>query len=775
MRKTKKRLYRKKSRFRIFWMVTQITFLFIIISLLVAAGAIYFSVSKMIPQGADLANYKPIESTKIYSSDGVLLAEIFKENREFISYDTVPKHLKDATVAIEDFRFYNHPGVDIVGIARAFYRNLQSKTIGQGGSTLTQQLVRNIYLTPEKTFTRKLQEIALAIQLERQKTKDEILEMYLNEVYYGSGTFGVQTAAKIYFGKDAKDLTLAESALIAGLPKKPSGYSPYENLKAAIGRRNIVLGRMAELGYITNEEKNEAVKEEVKLVGLKRGGISKYKAPWFVTHVIKSFNDEHDDLIYTGGLRIYTTLNYEMQQVAEKALREGVKRARYQRVSQGALVCIDPKTGHIKAMVGGVNPNFVADQFNRVTQAKRQPGSTFKAFVYTAAIDNGYSADYRISNNRISYPMGGGKSWTPRNDNGRYGGTYTIKNAVAQSVNVCAVRMADMVGIDEVIKYAHMLGIKSQLGRNLSLALGSSEVTPLEMCSSYGVFANDGVYAEPTYITRITKESRNNKDDSLIERNEPKLTKVLSEETAAIMNDIFRGVVTSGTARRGVRGVRDAHGKTGTTSNDRDAWFVGYTPALVTAVWVGNDDNTRMRSVYGGGVCAPIWSKFMQKAINIHKAEEDASNKENKLAAETKSSESTNKVVPSDSKYYKNGNVNVKICAESGLVATSNCIDTYTVSYEADTQPTERCTLRHGKSSDDGIEINNNTERIINQRSSSELDGRIAQVEKGQYVTVTICADSGKIANDYCPETVSRRYREDEQPKQVCRIHRMPD
>ncbi|MHB0997833.1 MAG: transglycosylase domain-containing protein [Armatimonadota bacterium] len=784
MRSHTRRRRPKRSRFRLFWLLFQITTLLTIAIILGVIGGVFWSVSKMLPEDMDISQYKPTEATKILSSDGVVLAELYEENREFVSLNEIPNDLQNATVAIEDFRFYKHPGVDIVGIGRAVYQNLRTGRMGQGGSTLTQQLARNIYLTQEKKLSRKLQEIALAIQLERHKTKQEILELYLNQVYYGSGSYGVQTASKIYFGKNVRDLTLAESALIAGLPQKPSGYSPYEHLNAATGRRNVVLNRMAVLGYITPNQRDEALKEKVNLVGQKPSGIAKYKAPWFVTHVIKELSSKYEDLLYSGGLRIYTTLNYEMQEVAEKALREGVKENSYLRISQGALICIDPHTGYIKAMVGSVNPDFTKDQFNRATQAKRQPGSAFKAFVYTAAIDNGYEPTYRLSNAKITFKGYGGKDWTPRNYNDSYGGTYTIATAVAKSINVCAVRMADEIGIDEVIKYAKLLGIKSPLDRTLSLALGASVVTPIEICSAYGVFAADGLRCEPMSVVKITEANTQDQDESLIEENGYRGTQVLSEETAGIMNDIFRGVVTRGTGTRAGR-VPNAHGKTGTTSSDRSAWFVGYTPELVTAVWVGNDDNSPMRGVYGGNVCAPIWSDFMSKAVRVRKKEKEAEKSGDELTYTEKSVSSENtRRRPEPESQNNPEKIMLAICSESGLVAVSGCTKTYQVPYDKGTEPHTLCNLHSGGTLENTTthtpppavpdQEATNDNRPNSYGSSRTSNNTTGTANSNGYVVVTICADSGLIANEYCQETVTKRFRSDESPTRVCRIHRAP-
>lgn len=431
------------------------------------------------------------------------------------------------------------------------------------------------------------------MELERKYSKDEILEMYLNKVYYGSGAYGVGAAARIYFGKHVSDLTLAECALIAGLPQRPSDYSPHRNMSAAIHRRNLVLDRMAELGYISAQSRDRAKREAVALVPRRPTGPSQYKAPWFTMYVLAQLKSKLGaQFVERGGLCVYTTLNYEMQQAAEEALRRGVQAAHGKHVTQGALICIDPFTGGIKAMVGGVGQDYLKDQFNRAVQARRQPGSAFKVFVYTAALDTGYPLDYELSNERISFPGYGGSTWTPDNYDGRYGGSYTMREAVARSVNVCAVRMANEVGIEKVIQYARDLGIKSPLSKNLALALGASEVSPLEMCSAYGVFAANGIRAEPIAISRVTSiEGGHEKELRGFSGPAPQV--VLNPDTAQKMNELLRGVVTSpeGTGRAAAV-IPNAHGKTGTTQNDRSAWFIGYTPELVTAVWVGNDDNS---------------------------------------------------------------------------------------------------------------------------------------------------------------------------------------
>ena len=811
-----------RRRVRIFFVYTQILMLLILAVVLGVVGGTFISVSKMLPDKVDIANYKPAEITKIISSDGVILATIAEENRELVQITDIPRDLQNATIAIEDKRFYRHIGVDFRGMGRALVENLKAGRLSQGGSTITQQLARNIYLNMEKKLSRKLQEMVLAIQLERNYSKEEILELYLNEVYYGSGSYGVQTAASVYFGKQVKDLTLAESALLAGLPQKPSSYAPYEDLEAAVRRRNIVLDTMADLDYITPEQRDKAKAEKVKLIGKKPSGINRYKAPWFVTYVIKELQGRYgEDMIYRGGLQVHTTLNYEMQQAAEKAFRDGINAARSRRVSQGALICIDPATGHIKAMVGSSNPDFGKDQFNRAVQAKRQPGSAFKAFVYTAAIDNGYDPNYRISNERKTWTFGD-QSWTPRNYDGRYGGKLTIKQAVARSVNICAIRMAEQVGIDQVIRYAQMMGITSPLGRNLSLALGSSEVTPLEICSAYGVFAAKGMRAEPMAIVKITNvESRG--QEAVIEDNHPVIHQVLSEQTAETMNEILRGVVVSrgGTGYAAAK-VPDAHGKTGTTQQDRTAWFIGYTPQLATAVWVGNDDNSPMRNVWGGNVCAPIWSQFMLKALPVHekeklaaKAREKGENIEGDTSASF-DSEAEKRAAERRAQRERERRTREELGEQAELQQdqpAQGTPDEGTPEPEPVTEPrpaetpaperpaqapalppapalsryvtvtlcrdtgllaTRHCPSTYKVKMERGTEPTAHCTVHSGSRNKPAGPGRPGTANRGAeaYVTVTICVESGQLATMYCPQTISRQYPDGEAPTRYCRVHR---
>lgn len=657
----------------------------------------------------DISGYSPPEVTKIFSSDGILLATVGEENREFVDLKQVPKELQDATIAVEDSRFYDHAGIDLRGISRAMVRNIKGGEMKEGGSTITQQLARNVYLTQKKTISRKAREAVLAVMIERNYTKRKILELYLNQVYYGSSAFGVETASKIYFGKNVKNLNLSECALLAGLPKSPSYLSPHENLEGAIRRRNVVLSRMLELNYITQEEYEKAREHKPRIVPLKP---TKYrsKAPYFTDYVKRYLRDNYeygDDLILRGGLRVHTTLNYEMQLAAQKAVTKGVQDAKKAGKinpdnGNAALVCIEPANGYIRAMVGG--ESYEKSEFNRAVQAKRQPGSAFKAFVYTAAVDMlGWDASHRVLDARIYKTDDLGRVWAPVNYDGKYRGMISIKRAVAESVNTAAIRTGEQVGIENVVKYAKMMGIKSELQPYPALAIGGiGGVSVLEMASAYGVFAAKGDFVEPTPIIKITDSN-----GQLIDEHPTHVRHVLTERTLKIMDEMFRSVVTSGTGRS-VSVIPEARGKTGTTNEDRDAWFVGYVPnKLVTAVWMGNDNHTPMRKVYGGTLCGPIWREFMETGLRVHKEthqpkqppkpkEQVESQNPPRPRPETENtSRNEQNEVNNEQEEPSLGTVRVKICNESALLATQWCPAWHRDTFVEGTQPTGYCNI-HG-------------------------------------------------------------------------------
>lgn len=582
-----------------------------------------------------IENYKPFGRTMIYSSDGVLLANLFQQNRQIVTIDKIPKNLQNATVAIEDSRFYSNVGIDVRGIGRALWTDVRGRDLSQGGSTITQQLVRNLGIggvTRKKTYIRKIREALLAIQIERNYSKQQILEMYLNQVYYGSGAYGVQAAAQTYFGKSVDKLDLAQCALLAGLPQRPVDYSPYNNMKAAKTRRDTVLARMRDLGYITAQQCADAQNEPIRLISDKapKGGSQIYHAPYFVDYVVQQLSDKFgSDFIYRGGIEVDTTLNWQMQNQAEQDVREGLANARWSGANQAALVAMDPSTGYIKAMVGGVDYN--KSQFNIAAYGRRQPGSSFKPVIYTAALDSGLiTEDTRILDAPISFPSGTGGWWSPKNDDGRYHGLVTAKEAVAQSINVVAVKVLKMVGVDTAINYGRMMGITSPLAPYYTLALGSSAVTPLEMADMYATIDNLGERPIPMAITRITDTSGN-----VIEDNEPQLESTgISKTALQQMTDMLRAVATEGTAAASFRDDNppDACVKTGTTQDHRDVWLDGFTKKLVCVVWAAHPstDPKTGRPVYlpmnneawGATIATPIWKRFMVSALGIEAKDE---------------------------------------------------------------------------------------------------------------------------------------------------------
>lgn len=726
---------------------------------------LFITLSKKLPA---VAGIEAPEATIIYSSDGVVLGRVYHEDRTNVPLKDIPKSLRDATIAIEDSRFYEHSGVDLRGIARSVWVDVKTGHPRSGGSTITQQLARNVYLTQQKTMQRKVQEAVLAILIERRYTKDKILELYLNQVYYGSGAFGVEAASKVYFGKDVDKLDLSQSALLAGLPQKPSGYSPHDDLTAALERRDVVLNRMAELGKITPEERDAAKAETPRIIP-RRNVRNTYRAPHFVDYVTRQLKERYgDDVVSAGGLRVYTTLDSRMQEIAENALRAGVKKhEKGHRVTEGCMIVIEPQNGYVRAMVGSVNPR---SEFNRCTQGQgRQPGSSFKAFVYTAAFMAGMKPDDRISEAPVSYPNGTGGTWSPRNYDGKYShtgsGWLTVKQAVAWSVNTAAIRVAEKVGIKNVIKYAQLMGVHSKLDPYLSTAIGGiGGVHPIEMASAYGTFANGGVHVDPCSIIRVTTSH-----GDIIEDYKPVGERVMPEKINAEMDELFRGVVTMGYGTGGkVRDVPEARGKTGTTNDDRDAWWLGYVPnKLVAAVWVGNDNYAPMQGAYGGVVCAPIWREFMLKAVPIFdRMRRDSTVKVKQAASEgdkqanaSKPDKAPDRSKPDAVDVNENPDpevVTVTICDDSQLLATRNCPSTHTEKLLRGTEPKTYCTMH--------------AEQKPSQPPSETSNPAVpAEVTLS---TVKLCAETGMLASKFCPKTITKRIPVDEIPGQVCTKHR---
>ena len=607
-------------------------FWIVVLAATTGAAYIYYTARHM-PEGvAEIENYKPSGRTVIYSADGVMLASIFQENRQPVGIDKIPLDLQRATVAIEDERFYqNKAGFDIRGIGRSVWADVHGGEASQGGSTLTQQLVRNLGiggLTREKTFSRKIKEIIYADQIARNYSKQQILEMYLNAVYYGSGAYGVQAAAETYFGKRVDQLDLAQCAMIAGLPQRPNGLSPYVNKDGATARRNDVLIHMLQQRYITPDQYNSALAEPIVLAFPKPPNETSktYHAGYFVDYVIAYLKQHYgSDFIYQGGIRVYTTLNWQMEQQAESIAANQVHNLASDNVSQAAILCMEPQTGYIKAMVGGID--YTQSQYN-ITTSPRQPGSSFKPVYYTAALDSGIINETTlVPDEPISLPGAGGKLWHPKNDNGRYYGPVTAKFAIAQSLNCASVHVLEKVGIPTAIRYARMMGIHSPLAPYMPLALGASGVSPLEMADVYATIANGGLRPFPTPIEQITDDTGN-----VVEDNVPQLeTTGISANACAKMSDMLQAVTAYGGTAGPVLGdgsVPGAHGKTGTTQEHKDTWFDGYTKDLVTVVWAGHPNynpkthrssygEPMARNAWGVTVSVPMWRQFMIAAEGI--------------------------------------------------------------------------------------------------------------------------------------------------------------
>ncbi|MBE9113230.1 PBP1A family penicillin-binding protein, partial [Nodosilinea sp. LEGE 07298] len=544
--------------------------------------------------------YQRDGTVTMVSADGVILQKLGPASRETITYDDIPEHLVDAFIASEDRRFYEHNGVDYRGIARAVLTNLQNRETVEGASTITQQLARIVFLDQERSYQRKLKEALMAVKLEKSLTKEQIIERYLNLVYLGSGAYGVADAAWIYFGKTIDQLTVAESAMIAGMAPAPSLYSPSVNVESARSQRNRVIRRMLATDAITGVEAEEAITASVE-VATNQPKFLYSEFPYFTIYIQKQLEALlPSDQLEAGGLTVETTLNVVWQRRAEETVEEAVERySNWQRVGQVALVAVDPRNGEIKAMVGGTD--FTSEnQFNRVTQAQRQPGSTFKTFVYAAAIAGGMSPYKNYMDAR--YVVDG---YEPKNYGKTYSGGMDLLEALRKSVNIVAVKLLVDVGFDPVVQLAGRMGIESPLLPAYSLALGTSEVNLLELTSAYGTLANKGVHRPTHGIRRVL-----NSDGEVIYERPNESVQAIDADTAAIMTWMLRGVVEGGTGGNATLG-RPVAGKTGTSEEYRDLWFVGYIPQLVAGVWMGNDDNTPTRGA--SSMSASVWRDFMAK------------------------------------------------------------------------------------------------------------------------------------------------------------------
>ncbi|MBE6079481.1 MAG: penicillin-binding protein 1A [Veillonella sp.] len=597
---------KKKSPMRRFlWIVGILVFLII-------AGAGCGFIGATMSDLPEVANVKPAASLQIYDVHGNLITTVHAtENRLPVKLSQVPKDLQNAFIATEDNRFYSHHGVDPIGIMRAIWVNIAHDGVAEGGSTITQQLARNAFLTQDRTLKRKIMEAMLAIRIEQYYTKQEILEMYLNQIYFGQGAYGVQAAAHVYFGKNVQDLDLAQSAMLAGLPQSPNYYSPLTNYKAGKARQAVVLGQMVKYDYIDQATADKAKDEDLGLREKSEAAHSDNNASYFIDYVISEIAEKYgDDAVYKDGLKIYTTIDMKAQDAAVQAMHnlpnfytddKGLTQP------QGALIAINPHNGYIVAMVGGRGD----DSFNRAVLAERQPGSAFKPFVYLAAIQDGMTPGTVMDDKKIEF-----NGWSPKNYEGTYSGQMTLRYALQHSVNTIAVQLADAVGMRKVLNLASSLGITTldeSKDNNLAAALGglTNGVKPIDMAVAYGTLANGGVKVKPVAITKIV-----DRNGQVVEENSTEEQRVVDPKYAYVITNMLESVMSGGTGGGASIG-RPAAGKTGTTDESKDAWFVGYTPDLVAAVWMGDDYGIEtLDGITGGTVPAVIWRDFMSQALN---------------------------------------------------------------------------------------------------------------------------------------------------------------
>jgi penicillin-binding protein 1A len=744
---------RRKSGKKRVTVLLIITGILALISMIAIAGYFLHLLSSL-PKVDRLADYKPPIVSQVFSDDGTLVGEFYLERRTVVPVNKIPKKLIQAFVAAEDSNFFQHKGLDYVGIVRAALKNLMSFSKREGASTITQQVARSMLLTPEKKYSRKIKEAILAKRMEEKLSKEEILYIYLNQIYLGSGSYGVEIAAETYFGKDVESLNLAEMAMLAGLTKGPELYSPIKHLDRARERQEYVLQRMVKEGYITSAEADHARKTPIVLSSRKK--LNGDQSAYFLEHIRIQLEEKYgEDLLYKGGMKIYTTMNAKMQKAAYENVLDGLKAVdkrqgfrgpvhrlnqedveafcrkveqsisttslkqdetyqgvvvavnpakreltvrvgdrigtlgkknmswagkiplldRYENsgktdkkaispgsvievtvitpdiekrgavfaldqepLAQAALIALDPRTGEVKAMIGGYD--FRRSQFNRAIQARRNPGSAFKPIIYAAALDKGMTAATIIEDSPIEYGLNSERTWKPRNYDNKFRGPVTMREALTNSLNVVSIKILENIGVDYAIQYAKKLGITSPLSHNLALALGASSLTPLELTSAYAVFASKGFRTTPYYITKVLDGDGSTLEEVAAPKipvlsrmssatgetsvepeyygdgTSPYAVPVVSPETSYIITNLMESVVTSGTGQRAKALGRPVAGKTGTTNDMKDAWFIGYVPQLVTGVWVGYDQEKSLGAAGSGAQAAgPIWVGFMRQAL----------------------------------------------------------------------------------------------------------------------------------------------------------------
>ncbi len=652
----------------------------ILVFLLGAFAGVYQYFARDLPSTARLENFEPSLKTRVFAEDSSLIGELYEQNRVLLPLEDIPDHFKDAIIAVEDRKFYSHWGVDMFGILRATVRNLRAGRIVQGASTITQQLVRNLFIMFDVSMSRKIKEGILAIKIERTYSKDEILEMYLNQIYFGSGAYGVEAAAREFFGKSAADLTLSESALLAGIPKNPRDYSPHYGLDRALQRRTVVLNAMVDAGKLSRAEADSAALVPVKIGDAAEG---EQFAAYFLETVRRYLESKYGaDRLYHDGLQVYTTLDPYLQRVAEdsmemhlvrieEARRYDQTRASYRAAVeagedvvpeylQSGVIAREVQTGYVRVMVGG--RSFKDSNWNRATQAKRQPGSAFKPFIYIAALENGYTPADIILDAPIVLDMPNGDVYKPRNFTERFEGEITLRRALNKSINVAAVRVLLSLGPVSAISIAHRLGIKSPLEAVYALALGTEEVSLLEITSAYAALSAGGIRAEPLFVKRVY-----DRDGKLLENNPLYREEVLSRQTSYMITNMLESVMNEGTGRgaRLMGFTEPAAGKTGTTNLCTDAWFVGYTPDIAVGVWTGFDlKKTMGRKMTGARVSLPTWTTVMKAYYRDHHGE------------------------PFNE---PDGILHRVVCEDTGLLATSHCKRARREVFVDGTEPRRQC------------------------------------------------------------------------------------
>jgi len=603
---------------RVVRLMVRWAFALFLLSIVVGAVGFYYVYDKYgrnLPDISILENYRPAETSKILASDGTVIATLYQENRVWASYDSLSPWVVPALLATEDSRYFDHMGVDPIGIARVLFNTAKTGEVREGASTITMQLARNVFPLSEVDWERKIKEIFLSMEIDKRYSKERVLELYLNQVYFGAGAYGIHSAAQVYFQKGPQDLTLSESALIAGLIQAPSRFSPLEHPDRAFHRQDEVLQRMLSVGSITQEQLQEAVAEreswQFSHVDDKRA-LAMDRYPYFTSYVVSELSDRYtEEQLYRGGLTIITTLDRQIQDHAQAVLTEEVNALSWElNVDSGALVMLENESGFIKSMVGGLGWT-PENQFNRAYQTRRQPGSSFKPATYGAALEAGFTPDSKINDQPVTYQDGSADGWTPKNSDGKFLGVITLREALRGSRNVPAVKILDSIGVERVIDLGYRMGIRASIPANLSIALGAVSANPLEMAEFYSVIANEGRRITPTAIKMVKSSDGKVLEDQRRVRGR----RVLKESTAHGLISMMSEVVAAGTGTNAQVEGWPIAGKTGTTDSFRDAWFCGFSPYYTLTVWVGNDDNTPMYRSYGGDLPATVFRRVMTFAL----------------------------------------------------------------------------------------------------------------------------------------------------------------